>query len=266
VIVGEKSCMKNTALIALFCCALFASAADAQRMEPVLQASIQSDGWYQANKSKIAKGMIWSDDLLPELETSEMWYLMPKGLAGTWRQTKVGRTDLAYQCKFPIRKCSMTWSVVHQIDHEGGEWFYAGVPFVERADLGRRNAVYVTTGYQQRRADPSRYGQAVQCEQVINVIEYAKSNNKITNAYTQYRTTIRHGPSWQDWNLTTPLYSTRAVAMDGGTSWTESGADCRRVASFTPTDVSPAGKDLKRSFRQFLLSHALANLIPDSQE
>lgn len=201
-------------------------------------------------------------NLTADEAAENVWFKVPDWLAGTWsmrREATVYHQDFRTGKVTTDRKefeAHTSFTYGHQRDREGGFWHYVGTPYTSRTELADFVEYHQVSEKELVQSDEKR---AV-IRTRVTVIRTDTATNTIVRTFQQESITTYTRLSRDELKLT----SSTKVFDDTGqaAAVVENEGVVHRMSPFTETDFASA-KNLKELFVHFLLSHQLANLIPD---
>lgn len=212
-------------------------------------------------KKELQTGAVFNAAVLPKVPLDEDWFWIPAWRAGTWRSQsdiltyyKNFRTGEEHKGKFPRTFVSVVYKGF-QKDRTGQIWEYRAAPYVQMAGGGgfrevqiikENKPVYVSN----QKITMYLRGTSVRVD---------PRSNRIM-ATEQWESLQTFQPAGN--NRVTCTGSTKFFDPQGRPSYIQKNtATFTRVAPFKPIN-SVQGKDLRTSFRKFLVQHKLDRLVP----
>ena len=232
-------------------------------MTAPLQGAVEHSASLPPMEPNLRPGMPFDERYLPPLDTEEGWYWIPRWAAGMWH-----RDQVTQQGKIAFLK--LHWLATDhvttpepwgwQMDKNGGIWHYWHVPYLEVHDLGQTVDLKLVRHYE---------AVAMTNEQCVlrlwaSTIRVDKLSRQVVFVYQQEELDTIH------------LLSVGQEKQDGSDKWFDADgrpmkavfrndgfvANNTLVKQFAPID-NYKGKNMRTSFRAFLVSHGMANLVPD---
>ncbi len=231
--------------------------------KPILQGGINHAEELPALEDTLRPGRVFSDDLLIKAgtETSDLWFYIPAWFAGT-RHSEECLVMYRYDYKTGQTTTPMQWQLNRQDstsgylqDRNGGIWDYHALPSIHHVESDLVNAILYV-----KKITPVMGNQD---KLVIKYEELSVSVNKRTNKILQVL------QQEQINTITSPTpgelkieISVKCFDFDGNPLRLEqSDMTLKMTKPFVRKDTYN-GTDLKRSFRDYLISHNMENLVP----
>lgn len=218
----------------------------------VLQGGVEHSESMPSVEPQFQAGVMFNESSIQSIPAEEGWYWVPAWIVGTWqRETETKYTWLGKYTHMSqtTKRCGM------QRDRNGEYWDYYHVPYVQPVDGGPYIEYKIIRGYTILPASPGNFNMRY----LSTCIRVNKQTGMIMSSHTQ-----------EDLNR----YSSAGPGMlrnDGSLRmFNASGRASKPVRGFyianmvkpyEPID-SLDSKDMRLSFRNYLLSHGLADLLP----
>ncbi len=215
---------------------------------------------------ELRPGKVFSLSTVKCDDQSNEWIKLPSWMCGTWSvdyETAVLRrnfkTDetLTDPHRFKARR---TFVYGMQQDKEGGIWHYVGMPYSSRTKLSEFDEHHLVTSKTFDCSDPSR----VLVRSLAKVIRVQHIDNVILDTFQQESVTS-YMPASNGSDLflsaSTKTFDANGVPVLQG----DNTADVKKTKSFTPVEVQK-GKNIAQLFRDYLIGHGMAHLLPDSDK
>lgn len=219
----------------------------------VLQGGIEHSENMPPVEPALRAGAIFNESVIQSLSAEEGWYWVPAWMVGSWhRETET--------------KCTWLGNFTHlsrtdkfcgkQRDRNGEYWDYYLVPYLQPVDAGPFIEYKIMRGYFILPSEPGTFT----IRYVSTCIRVDKRTRRIFSSHNQ-----------EDINRYSP-YAPGVLRNDGSLrAFDAAGRPSKPVKCFYfATMMQPFqplnylnGKDMRLSFRNYLLTHGLAELIPD---
>jgi hypothetical protein len=221
-----------------------------------LQGGVNISKELPAVPSELRAGVIFNEANLPPMGTNQDWRWIPSWAAGTWhRETQTNFLPTGPQTILS-RSVNETQEG-DQMDSHGGVWKHISLPKKSTIEEDRYTEYQIVTHWEPILINET---QIVRRSRFMAIM-VNRSNNKIAKVVQKEEFDTYHpegqGAYLQDAWLT--VYNERGRQL-----FSERGqAHLYQIHPFEPIAIDPkTGLDLRQDFKNYLLSHGLANLVP----
>lgn len=241
----------------------FSATSTRSAKKPILQGGIDHAEELPALEDTLRPGNIFSDDLLIKAgtATNDLWFYIPSWFAGT-RHSEECLVMYRYDYKTGQTTTPMEWQLNRQDstsgylqDKNGGIWDYHALPSIQHVESNLVNAILYV-----KKITPVMGNQN---KLVLKYEELSVSVNKRTNKILQVL------QQEQINTITSPApgelkieISVKCFDFDGNPLRLEQSDMTLKVTKPFVRKDKYNGTDLKRSFRDYLVSHNMENLVP----
>ena len=231
---------------------------------PMLQGGVKHSEELPGLDDALRPGQVFKDEVLlnPETPINNEWFLIPSWYAGVRHSEDVlivyryiyntGQTTTPMQRQLE-RQNSLSG---FQVDRNGGIWDYKHLPSIQHVESDFVNAVLFVKNITPLKETPDQL--VIKYEEIS--ITTDKKKNKILQVTQQEQINSITSP---EPNLLRIDVSVKSFDRDGKpVRMEQSVVFAKIIKPFEHIDMFE-GQDLRPLFRNFLVSHQLANLVPD---
>jgi hypothetical protein len=207
--------------------------------------------------------MPFDEKNLPPLDTEEGWFLIPEWGAGTWhkdcqitRGKGPGGSDLIER-NYTTYLEPIGW----QKDKSGGIWHYYHLPCLEMHDLGDSTEAKLITHYTPLQISNQQcvicnWYRTIRVNKATHLIELIYQQEEIDSYKPTGQGQVRQDSSvkWFD--------AFGKPCAIGGSFFDSIYSDNYRIKPFMPVNFYH-DKDMRTSLKTYLISHGMAELVPD---
>lgn len=230
----------------------------------MLTGSAEHSETLPAEDSRFAAGSTFDERALPDYKSGNNWFWLPTWFAGNYKTdtlTRVyrydyetGKTDLTKNTYVVRRTEKWGW----QQDRSGGIWQYDSTPYKSNIDRGASREIQLC----KERVPVRMTAESATLRFRTTAIIINRQTEKIewTNQSEYLQTYRPVGPNRIKVEISAKTFDAngRPLYIDKNIQYLD------RITGFEPMDTLD-GKDLRVMFRDFLLAHNRADLIPDSR-
>jgi hypothetical protein len=241
------------------------SASGGRPQKRTLQGGVNHSEQLPSLQESLKPGSAYSDDLLLKngAETNDLWYYIPEWYAGT---RHVDENFIFYRYDYRTKEESQP--MLRQLnrqdstsgclqDRKGGIWDFKHTPIIQHVESDAVNAVLFVRKFTPLAGNADRL--VLKYDEVS--ISISKKSNKIVEVVQQEQINTITCP--QPGTLRVDA-STKSFDWDGSPRRLEQAVMVSKITKpFEPREVLN-GVDLRQSFKDYLVSHNLADLVPDS--
>jgi hypothetical protein len=225
-----------------------------------LQGNVNINKQLPAVPQYLKEGCIFKEEYLPPMHTSRDWCWIPRWSAGTWHR----ETQTDFLPSGPHTEVSRTVNEKqrgHQIDKHGGIWNYISLPSKSIVESDQFINWQIAT-----QSEPMTMNESETLGRVRFVSIYVdRLSGKIAKVLQQEE--IRDAHPTSTGTATVDVHKT--IYDENGQLLSEinSRANYVLIGPFTPISIDPdTGLDLRKDFKNYLLAHGLADLVPDDMQ
>jgi len=225
-----------------------------------LQARIEHTERMPSVEPVLKPGAIFN--LSADEAADDVWVKVPDWLAGTWsirRETTVYHQNFRTGDESYARRdfdAHTTFTYAQQRDREGGYWHYLGTPYTSQTELSTFTEYHKVAEKELVESDPTKAVVRTR----VTVIRTDKETSKITKVFQQESITRYTRMSSDELQL---ISSTKVFDDSGNaTDEVQNEARVHRLSPYSEIDFV-GDKNYKAMFVHFLVTHELANLVPD---
>lgn len=208
----------------------------------------------EAVEPKFRPNKLFAATNLPEEGVEDGWYLIP-----AWRAGKFHRESQTDHTLFGDQ------TIVSRVDHvygmqrdkNGGIWHHYSWPKITRVELDGYDEYKIVHRYEPVKITPTEFAVKVNSTDIdvdVNTgkIKRVTKQEEFDQYFPLSEGTVRGESKWQ------------GFSMNGGPNTTVERSSLEEVQTEPFRVINTwKGKDLRESFRKFLQSHELSELLPD---
>ena len=219
---------------------------------PMLQGGVIHSEIVPAVEPSLRAGATFNEGNIQKIPKEEGWYWVPRWIAGSWHR----ETQTAYTENGPVTQRNR--SEKHfgmQQDSNGEIWDYYHVPIKQVAEGSAFTEYKVMRSYSILPAGNGKFAMKSRS----TCVRVDRNTNKIISSHTQedINTFSPQGRGVIRSDCSMRLFDTNGKPKDSATGY----YTCDMVQPFQPTNFLD-GKDLRKSFKNFLISHNWPKLVP----
>ena len=230
----------------------------------VLEGGIKHLDLMPSVKQEYRKGQYLKGNALKKLDPSNRWVKIPKWMAGTWlirNEVNVYRKNFKTgESSSRPHKFKATQKFIYgmQMDKQGGIWHYVGVPYKSVTKRGSSDEIHLVR--EKNYAPYNEYD--LEFRSYFQVLLVSRSSKKIKDSYQQESITTYR--PYMDGTGDIELEGSSKSFDEDGNPLVRSDNEARvkSMAKFKEVRTYK-GKDMRKSFREFLLSTGREHLLPD---
>lgn len=229
----------------------------------MLQGSLEHAETLPAEDSRFAAGTMFDASALPEYKAGNNWFWVPSWFAGNYKTESLTRT-YRYDYRTGATDLQRTTSVLRrtekwgwQQDRSGGIWQYDSAPYRQEVDRDTLQEFQLC----KERVPVKITNNSVTLRFRITSIFINRKTEKVewTIQSEFLQTYVPVGPNRLKVDISAKSFDVngKPTTIDKNVQYLD------RIAGFEPLDVYN-GKDMRIMFRDFLIAHNRADLIPGS--
>ncbi len=232
--------------------------------KPILQGGINHAEELPALEDTLRPGRIFSDDLLIKAGTgtNDLWFYIPSWFAGT-RHSEECLVMYRYDYKTGQTTTPMQWQLNRQDstsgylqDRNGGIWDYHALPSIQHVESDQVNAILYVKKITPLMGNQDKL--VIKYEELS--VSVNKRTNKILQVLQQEQINTITSPTPGDLKIE---ISVKVFDFDGNPLRLEQSDMTLKMTKPFERKETYNGVDLKRSFRDYLISHHMENLVPN---
>jgi len=229
----------------------------------MLEGSLEHSESLPAEDSRFAAGTTFDSSSLPEFQSGNNWFWLPRWFAGNYKTEtltriyrydfRTGKTDLTRNTSIFRRTEKWGW----QQDRLGGIWQYDNTPYKKEVDRGNSKEIQLCKERVPVRITNDSATLRFRITAIIINRKTDKIEWTIQSEFLQTYTPVGQDRIKVEVSAKSFDVNGKPLTLDKSVQYLD------RITGFEP-EVSLDGRDLSVLFRQFLLSSNRANLIPNT--